>query len=91
MFMLVLNETMDQLDVANSVHWYGLVLRREDGHVLRRALHFEVEGQRKKARVKRTWKKQVVEESVKVGLRREDALWRLKWSVGVNQIAVGLR
>ena len=41
--------------------------------------------------LKRTWRKQVDEESVKVGLRREDALCRSKWSVGVNQIASGLR
>ena len=34
-------------------------------------------------------KKQVEEESVKVGIRREDALCRSKWSVGVNQIAAG--
>ena len=67
------------------------VLGREDGHVLRRALDFEVEGQQKKWRLKRTWKKQVVEESVKVGLRREDALYRSMWSVDVNQIAAGLR
>ena len=38
--MLGLNETMDQLDMANSVCWYGDVLRREDDHVLRRALDF---------------------------------------------------
>ena len=38
----------------------------------------------------RTWKKQVEEESVKVGLRREDALCRSKWSAGMIQIAVGL-
>ena len=37
------------------------------------------------------WKKQVEEECVKVGLRREDALCRSKWSVVVNQIAAGLR
>ena len=53
---------------------YGHVLRREDGHILRRALDFKVEGQKKKWRLKRTWKNQVEEESVKVGLRREDAL-----------------
>ena len=35
--------------------------------------------------------KQVEEESVNVGLRREDAFCRSKWSVGVNQIAAGLR
>ena len=46
--MLGLKKSIDQLAMANSVHWYGHVLRREDGHVLRRALDFEVEGQRKK-------------------------------------------
>ena len=35
--------------------------------------------------------KQVEEESVMVGLRRKDALCRSMWSVGVNQIAAGLR
>ena len=43
--------------MANSICWYGYVLRREDGHVLRRALDIEVEGQRKKWRPMRTWKK----------------------------------
>ena len=35
--MLVLNETVDQLVMANSVRWYGDVLRWEDGHVFGRA------------------------------------------------------
>ena len=74
MLMLGLNETMDQLSMANSVHWYGHVLRREDGDILRMALDFEVEGQGKKGRPKRTWERQVEEESMKVGLRTEDAL-----------------
>ena len=52
MFMLDLSYAIDQLTMASSVHWYGYVLRREDGHVLRRALDFEAEGQRK--RPKRT-------------------------------------
>ena len=59
--------------------------------MLRRAIDFEVEGQRKKGRPKRTWKKQAEEESVMVGLRREDVLCRSMWSVGINQIAAGLR
>ena len=63
------------------------MLRREDGHVLRRSSYFEVEGQRKKWRMKRTWKKQVEEESVKVGLSKEDAPCRSKWIIGVNLIA----
>ena len=91
MFMLGLSETIDLLAMATCVCWYGDVLRREDGHVLRRALTFEVEGQRKKGRLKRTWKRQDEEECVKVGLRGEDALCRSKWSVGINQIAAELR
>ena len=52
MFMLGLNETIDQLAMANSVR--GYMLLREDGHVLRWALDIEVEGQGKKGRPKRT-------------------------------------
>ena len=73
MFMLGLKETTDQLAMANSVRWYGHVLRREDGHILRKALYFEVKGQWKKGMPKRTWERQVEEESGKVGLRRKDA------------------
>ena len=85
MFMLGLNET---LAMANSVRWYGHVLGREDGHVLKRALDLEVEGQRMKGR---TWKKQVEGESVKAGLRREEDLSQSNCSVDINQIAAGLR
>ena len=36
-----------------------------------------------------TWKKLDEEESVTIGLRREDALFRSKLIVGVNQMAAG--
>ena len=42
MFMLGLSEHIDQLTMASSFCWYGHVLR-EDGHVLGRALDFEIE------------------------------------------------
>ena len=48
MFMLDFNETVDQLAMASSVCWHGHVLRREGGHVLRRELDLEVNGQWKK-------------------------------------------
>ena len=32
---------------VNGVRWYGHVLRRDDGHILRKALEFEVKGKRK--------------------------------------------
>ena len=54
MLMLCLNEIIHQLAMANSVCWHGHVLRREDGHVMRRALDLEVEHQRKKGMLKST-------------------------------------
>ena len=57
MIMRGFNETIDLLGMANSVRWHGHVLRREDGHVLRRALDLQVEVQRKKGKPKKTWKK----------------------------------
>ena len=50
MFMSGLTETIDQSAMANSVHWNGHGLTGEGGHVSRRTLDFEVEGQRKKGR-----------------------------------------
>ena len=54
MLILGLNEALDLLAMASSVHWYGHVSRREDDHVLRRVLQVDIEGQRKKGRLKRT-------------------------------------
>ena len=45
MEMLGLKETAVQMAKANGVRWYGQVMRRDDGHVLRKALEFEVRGQ----------------------------------------------
>ena len=73
--------------MANNVDWYGPMMRRDNGQVLMRALDLEVEGQRNKGWWKRTRKKQVDEENMKVGVSREDAPCRSKWSVGVNLIA----
>ena len=79
MLVLSVNETIDMLAMASSVCWYGHVLRKENAHVLKTPLDLEVDGQRKKVTLKRTWKKQVEEEPVKIGLRREDAFCRSKW------------
>ena len=44
-----LRDTIDHLlPMENSVHWYGRVLRIEDGHVISMAYDFAVEGHRKK-------------------------------------------
>ena len=66
MEMLGLKETVVQMAKANGVRWYG--------HVLRKALEFQVKGKRKRGRPKKTWKTQVKKESKSVGLEKEDAL-----------------
>ena len=47
MEMLGLKETVVKMAKANGVRWYGHVSRRDDGHVLGKALGFEVRGTRK--------------------------------------------
>ena len=47
MELLGLKETDVQMAKANGLSWYGHVLRGDDGHVLRKALEFEVRGKRK--------------------------------------------
>ena len=54
MELLGLKETAVQMAKANEVRWYGHVLRRDDGHVLRKALEFEVRRKRKPERPKKT-------------------------------------
>ena len=82
-----LKETVVQMAKANGVRWYGHVLRRDDGHVLRKALsEFEVKGKRKRGQPRKTWKMQV-EESRSVGLKKKDALNQARWRVGVEEIA----
>ena len=51
--MLGLKEKVVQTAKANGVRWYGHVFRRDDGHVLRKALEFEVRGKRKPGRPKK--------------------------------------
>ena len=44
MEMLGLKETLVQMAKVNGVRWYGHVLRRDDEHVLRKVLDFELKG-----------------------------------------------
>ena len=83
MEMLGLKKAVVQMAKANGVRWYGHMLRRDDGHILRKALEFEVNGKRKRGRLRKTWKMQVEKGSRSVGLKKEDALNRARWRVGV--------
>ena len=86
MQMLDLNETMDQLVKANSVRWYGHVLKKDKNNFLRMALDLRVKGTKKIGRPKKTWLRAVVERSRNVGLNVIDANNRSRWRLGVNSI-----
>ena len=79
MEMLGIKESLDRMDKASSMRWYGHVLRKEDENVIAKALNFEVSGSRGRGRSKQTWKKQVKNEMKKNRLVKEDACNRTKW------------
>ena len=89
--MLDLNETIDQLAKANSVRWYGHVLRKDENNILRRSLDFRVKGTMKRVRPKKTWLIAVIEQSRKVGLNVSDVNNCSRWRLGVNTISSKMR
>ena len=48
MELLGLKETVVQMAKATGVRWVRACVRRDDGHVLRKALELEVKGKRKR-------------------------------------------
>ena len=59
------------------VRWYGHVLRRDNGDVLRRVLDFEVAGRRESKWPNMTWKRQGEEHINQIALKREGAIDRV--------------
>ena len=57
MILLGLKDTLNGLARASGVRWYGHVLRRDIGDVLRRALDFEVEERRGHGQPNIAWKR----------------------------------
>ena len=62
-------------------------LTKDDGDVLRRALNFEVAGRRGRGQLNMTWKRQVEEHINQIGLKKEDAINRVKWINGVYELS----
>ena len=89
MSLLGLENTLDGLARASGVPWYGHVLRRDNGDALRRALDFEVAG--KSGRPNMMWKRQVEEHIEQIGLKRNDAIDRVKWRNGVYELSRSTR
>ena len=91
MQMLHMNETIDQLARANSVRWYGHVLRKDKNNFLTMSLYFIVKVTMKGGRPKKTWQRAVVEQRRKVGLNVSDASNRSRWRLWVNTFSSKMR
>ena len=74
MSLLDLKDTLNGLARASGVRWYGHVLSRNNGDILRRALDFLVAERRGRGRPNMTWKRQVEEHINQIGLKRKDAI-----------------
>ncbi len=61
------------------MRWFGHVRRREEGHILRLALNFDVEGRRPLGRPKKTWRKVVEEDMRMLNITEEMAMNRQQW------------
>ena len=52
--MLDLKETLNKMAQANGVRWYGPVVKRDEESILKKAMMLQVNGQRKRGRLKQT-------------------------------------
>ena len=86
---LGVKEFLNRMAKASSMRWYGHVLKKEDEHVIVKALNLKrVSGSRGRGRPKQTWKKQVDNEMKKNGLGKEDACDRIKWRGAVKTMTI---
>ena len=53
------------------LRWFGHVRRREEGHILRRAVELEVAGKRPVGRPRKTWKQEVEEDLRRLNIRED--------------------
>ena len=91
MSLLDLKDALDALARASGVRWYGHVLIRDSVDVLKRALDFEAAGRKGRGRLNMTCKTQVEEHTNQIGLKREDAIDRVKWRNAVYELSRSTR
>ena len=69
----------------------GHAVRRDDDSMLKKAMMLEVNEQRKRGQPKMTWRRQVEESVMKVGLKIEKAVDRTRRREGTRAIAEGMK
>ena len=61
------------------LQWYGHVMRRGEGHVLREMMNLQVSGKRPRGRPRRWWKDCIADDLRENQLRPDDARDRIEW------------
>ena len=69
------------------LRWYGHVRRREESHILRRAMDMDVTGRRRIGRPKKTWIQCVKEDMKTWRLKEEDIVDRGEWRRKTDRVA----
>ena len=83
----ITNEEIRRCGVENLEHrlrktrlgWFGLVKRRDENSILRRAMKLEVEGRRTVVKPKKTWSKVVEVDIRKLNIAENMAEDRKQW------------
>ena len=68
----------------SRLRWYGHVKRREDDHILRRALDMDVEGVRPRGRPRKVWRRCVEENMREKNINLETVHNRREWMRLIN-------
>ena len=61
------------------LRWFGHVRRREEGHILRRAVELKVVGKRPVGRLRKTWRQEVEEDLRCLNIREDMVDDRQQW------------
>jgi len=83
---------MEVTEISKNVQekrlkWYGHVVRKEDKHIIHRALDMKVEGVRASGRPKRRWSDCVTKDMKEKNLEGTDARDRRKWRTTIMNVS----
>ncbi len=76
-------EGVDSVGSRGRLIWFGHVERKEDNDWVSKCRNLEAIGGIKKGRGKKTWNECVAADMKKLGLKKEDAQNRQKWSSSI--------
>ena len=68
----------------NRLRWFGHVQRREDHHIIKRAMNYAVDGRRPRGRPNKTWAACIAEDLRELGINEEETQFRERWRRLIN-------